>query len=290
MATIQLPSLPALGIDPAAGDLLLIRSGGVDWKVDYDDLVPVRDDTANTFTALNAFSLLATFNGNIETDAIASIGVNYTEMSSNIKTDNIDSLTGDTVAFDQKISVADKATLTDDVDIETTGSGTKALFASDNINVAILPEATSSANGVVELATSAEIIAGTGALQAVTPTGLAGAVTSGTHTLSISGTVYNTAGSCIEIAGFKIQQIHVDVNPIKKMSGVAFVLSFTLQPFMKAFSGTNYSWAHGVEGTSGASVLRETSRTAGTITYVFQDTVSGTAEWTDGISLIFIGI
>lgn len=158
MATIQLPSLPAIGSDPASGDLLLIRSSGVDYKVDYNDLVPIRDDTTNIFTASNTFNVLTTFVGHIKTDEITSVGGSEVAMTDGLATNVIEPYTGDTTTFNQKIDVLGQARFdANAILLDRSAGSDEFLLVSNLLNPVYIPQADESTIGGLEVATQAEV-------------------------------------------------------------------------------------------------------------------------------------
>lgn len=309
MATIQLPSLPALPIDPATGDILLIRSAGVDYKVDYDDLVPIRDDTANTFTAANTFNVLTTFVGNIETDQIDSVGGSYVIFGDNLKTNNIDAATGDTVTFDQKISVAGASTFqSDDITINTTGEGAKALVVDDHINTAILNNMSSSLYGVAKSATgdaeikerttAEDIVMSLTSLNTVFPTGVtskalnsAGLISKEYNTSTfVSGTMYYNT---IAVGGFLIYFINVKYNTARSSD---VLNDIDLSVLGETFGGTINNMFFGASAYSepsdraGAFVTVDRNNSNGSRIVLHTSVAQYSAANCFGFSLIVAGI
>jgi len=162
MATIQIPALPAFVGTPAASDLLVYRSAGVDFKIDFTALVALRDDTVNIFTAANTFNALTTHNAGIDVDTITAIST-VTTLASGLATDTIVGDTGTLVSVNDDLQVNGATTLTNDVTIELSGGDQPLFNTFDNLlNTDIIDKGNEDFFGVFIAATESHVETGAG--------------------------------------------------------------------------------------------------------------------------------
>ncbi len=183
MATIQLPALPEIPGSPAAGDILLIRSSGVDYKIDFDDLVEAREDTINIWTASNTFTTDTSFSGDINVDVINADATSTVIISDTLQADTIEGSAG-TVTVDSTLMVNVDLTVQDDLNVvdnvyitdDLYINGTKLFDGSTDIKAGFLPTGSTTVLGITRLATESDMRNVTSS-DAVTPWSMSQAAT-----------------------------------------------------------------------------------------------------------------